>query len=278
VAFYYQKHMPRRDLFTNELIQFKSKEYYFNTDFNTKGNLKKWLEKSSPSEQREYITQYFLKRKQNKNLVYTPCQNELKTLPIPGMVYLNKLFGDYYQWADSLGFINKYRAYSLDKSLITDISNKVIFADKREQKRLDFNLTTRNKSMSFGDYRMANRDIYIERKSVADLWGTLTIGYERFIREIERAKAANCYLVTVVEEALSEVYKYPHRWQVRHKIKMSAEIPLHNMRAICQNYSHTQFVFVKDRETASKTIEKIFSIGDQYKWADLQYLLDIGEL
>ena len=40
---YYQKYFERRDLLTNELINFKTKEQYLNSDFNDKNNMKKWL-------------------------------------------------------------------------------------------------------------------------------------------------------------------------------------------------------------------------------------------
>ena len=40
---YYQKYFERRDLLTNELINFKTKEQYLNNDFNDKNNMKKWL-------------------------------------------------------------------------------------------------------------------------------------------------------------------------------------------------------------------------------------------
>ena len=40
---YYQTYFERRDLLTNELINFKTKEQYLNSDFNDKNNMKKWL-------------------------------------------------------------------------------------------------------------------------------------------------------------------------------------------------------------------------------------------
>ena len=35
VAAYYQKYYPRYDLYNNKIIKFKSKDYYFSTDFNS---------------------------------------------------------------------------------------------------------------------------------------------------------------------------------------------------------------------------------------------------
>ena len=45
---YYQKYFERRDLLTNELINFKTKEQYLNSDFNDKNNMKKWLKTQTP--------------------------------------------------------------------------------------------------------------------------------------------------------------------------------------------------------------------------------------
>lgn len=274
VAFYYQKFVPKYDKHTGELIKFKSKDFYFNNEFNSRANLQKWLIKADVEERKKYIIDFLRNRRERKRLVYAPMQAELKTLACPGIAYINELFSDYYSLVKSLGFVNKFSQYSLNRDLFKDISSKVIFADKREQKRLDFDLVTRNKSMNFGDYRMAGSDIYVERKSVADLWQSLTTGYDRICREIERADSSGCYLIIVVEENLKEMYNYPYRWQVRGRIKMSPEIPLHNMREICQKYPNTQFLFLENRGTASKAIETIFSAGYQCKITDLQLCHD----
>ncbi len=278
VAHYHQKYFPRRDLYTGELINFKSKDFYYSNDFNSRSNLQAWFKISSEQERKEYIIRYLKARKESKQLKYTPTQVELKTLMVPGINYLNGLFGCYYKLANSLGFLNKFKDYNLDKSILKDVSNKVIFADKREQRPLDFDLTTRNKSMSYGDYRMAGCKIYIERKSLGDFWGTLTGGYDRFCREIERAQADDSYLVVLIEEDLKEVYNYPHRYQVRGRIHISPEVPLFNMREICQKYNNTQFLFAKDRNEASRLVQTIFSIDQQCRSVDLQFLHDKGEL
>lgn len=47
--------------------------------------------------------------------------------------------------------------------------------------------------------------VCFERKSIQDLFGTLTAGYERFKREVEKARKNNFKIVLIVEGSLSEV-------------------------------------------------------------------------
>lgn len=67
------------------------------------------------------------------------------------------------------------------------------------------------KKLDFGDYGCeiaGNRlPIYFERKSIGDLFGTLTSGIDRFKREVTRAKEANCTLYLAIEGSLLDVYK-----------------------------------------------------------------------
>ena len=47
--------------------------------------------------------------------------------------------------------------------------------------------------------------VVFERKSISDLFGTLTSGYERFKRELERSKENNFKIILIIEGTLSEV-------------------------------------------------------------------------
>ena len=48
--------------------------------------------------------------------------------------------------------------------------------------------------------------IVYERKGFGDLWGTMTSGYERFKKEMERAKADNMKLILAIEGSYSDVW------------------------------------------------------------------------
>ncbi len=92
-----------------------------------------------------------------------------------------------------------------------------IIIDSREQKPLSF---PRDKMVSqvvrlkldVGDYGFQFREgyrckVFFERKSIPDLFSTLTSGYERFRREIMRAKNSEVELIVAIEGTISEVLK-----------------------------------------------------------------------
>jgi len=98
-----------------------------------------------------------------------------------------------------------------------------ILIDSREQKPLLFE---NNKVESidivclpYGDYRAKLDDGYLpsivfERKSISDLFGTLSKGYERFKKEINKAKKDNVQLIIIIEGTLTKISKgnkYSHR-------------------------------------------------------------------
>ena len=105
---YYQKYYERRDLLTGELINFKTKEQYLNSDFNDKNNMKKWLKAQTIDKAQEYCKQILIKRKDSKNLIYSPSQVELRTIMAPSIVFYNKIFNDYYDLCSTMGLENKF--------------------------------------------------------------------------------------------------------------------------------------------------------------------------
>lgn len=86
--------------------------------------------------------------------------------------------------------------------------------DTREQKPLDFSetelFTVVKEGLPVGDYWCAWPDgkempICFERKSIPDLFGTLTGGIKRFKRELGRAVEFKLAVILIVEGTLSEV-------------------------------------------------------------------------
>ena len=59
MAEYYQTYFPRKDLYSGELIKFKSKDYYMTTDFNSRLNMKKWLSSVPKNEAKAYVQKIF---------------------------------------------------------------------------------------------------------------------------------------------------------------------------------------------------------------------------
>ena len=91
-----------------------------------------------------------------------------------------------------------------------------IIADTREQIPLEFNheFITEVKSMKLevGDYACQYTNGFIppvrfERKSIGDLFGTMGSGYERFKKEIERAKDYEVRLILIIEGSMFKVLK-----------------------------------------------------------------------
>ena len=105
-------------------------------------------------------------------------------------------------------------------------SRLVIYIDTREQTPLDFsyfpNIIVNQNTHNVGDYScvMFNNGLHsapttsrtiFERKSKADLWGTLGGDHSRFKREMERAKNIGINLVLIIECPLTSInngYKY----------------------------------------------------------------------
>ena len=103
---YYNKFFPKYDRYTGELIPFKSRDYYLNTEFVTRTNLRKWLEtKAAPQEAIDYCTNFLTKRKAQKQLKYSLSHVELKSLIAPPTLCLDQILGGYYNKCKELGFI-----------------------------------------------------------------------------------------------------------------------------------------------------------------------------
>lgn len=280
---YYQKHYPRKDLYDNEIIKFKNKEQYFNSDFNSRINLKLWLKNQNIETAKEHCKKILIDRKNKKKIIYAPSQVELRSIMSPPISYYNELFGDYYELCKELGFIVNYRNLKgkVD-SVQSKIKEAIIYVDSREQRPLKFNFPIEVKTLKFGDYSFSDREAscncYIERKSLQDFVGTLSGGFDRFCREIERAWEGDASLIILIESDFNSVSSFPSSKEVSRKIKVTPEYIMHNVRDIIQKYLHVQFLFVKNREESVRVMEKIFTCKCLYKEIDLQLAYDTNKL
>lgn len=280
---YYQTYYERRDLLTNELINFKSKEQYFNSDFNDKNNLKKWLKQQSIEKAQEYCKQLLIKRKELKNLVYAPSQVELRTIMAPSIIFYNKIFKDYYQICSDIGLENKFiHPNTIENHFKNKLTQRdIIYVDTREQSWLKFNTPFEIKTLSFGDYTCTNNNCncFIERKSLSDFISTLSVkNYDRFKNEIEKARKNNSYIIVMIEETLSNSLSFQYLPHISKKIKATPEYIFHNVRELLQNYDNLQFLFVDGRKEMTRLIESIFASKCFYKKIDLQLAYDMKVL
>jgi hypothetical protein len=227
-----------------------------------------------------YISEFLLERQKEKNILYTLGQVELRSLFLPGISYLNNLMGDYYGWAESLGFKNrleKFKQWGDTKELN---KRNVIYCDSREQNLLSINKTkTLVTKLEYGDYAFSNAEwtgrVAIERKSGADFIVTMVGGYRRFINEVERANKDGAYLIVLVEAKLSDMLDYRNKRIVNYKIRFPVAVIFHSVRELMQNYNNIQFLFVNSHESAGQMVEKLFSLGKDIKRYDLQLLKDL---
>lgn len=281
MASYYQKYFTRKDLYNGEIIKFKSKEYYFETDFNSRGNMQRWLRSKPLLDAKEYCKAVIEKRKKKKNLTYTPTQIELRTIMSPPIQYYQVIFGNYYSTCKSLGLKNKFSSIADEESFKPEINKKIkICTDTREQTPLNFNHPIKVKGLKFGDYTLDDPELccncYIERKSIRDFVGTFSGGFDRFRNEAKKAKDAGAYLVVLVERKLNECMIFNRLPYVSKKVKVTPEYIFRNVRDLLQEFPDLQFLFVDGRQEASRVSKKIlFDTLCSARDYDLQLAYDL---
>ena len=95
LAEYYTLHYPRVNKLTGEPLPFKKYEEYFERDFSTKQQLKKWCAKAPSLEVGEYILSLIEKRQLKKDRRYAPFHLEAKSCFLPDIDIYRKIFGSY---------------------------------------------------------------------------------------------------------------------------------------------------------------------------------------
>lgn len=280
-AEYYQKYYPRYDKFSGEIIKFKNRDQYFDSEFNSRSSLKGWVESVSDQEVKDYCIKLLSERKQEKGLIYAPSQIELKSLMFPPLNFFKERRISYLNMCKDLGLKIKFD-YSVRLKEADLNEDHSIYVDTREQKPLDINVNIEVKKLNYGDYTLNDESIcanvYVERKSLIDFIGTLSKGYDRFKSEIERAAIDGAYIIVVVESPYNTAYNFNKVPVIRNKVKATPEFIFHRLRELCQSYHNVQFLFVKNRSESSLKIKKILSCYGKCRQTDLQYLYDINEL
>lgn len=141
-----------------------------------------------------------------------------------------------------------------------------IIVDTREQLALDFKhksvKSIVNKCLSVGDYGAITDcgfqfPIVFERKSIPDLYGTLSKGYDRFKREIERSKEENLQLIIIVEGHLSKVLTGTN-YSVR-----TPESLVYQIFTIWVRHG-IQTIFCKDREDTAEYITQFYIAHEKH--------------
>jgi ERCC4-type nuclease len=128
----------------------------------------------------------------------------------------------------------------------------LIRVDTREQTPLKFECETVTIKLDFADYSCVLSDGYVvpvvfERKSVADLYGTMAAGYSRFKNEIIRCQEAKFRMILLIEGSLTKVSK-----GIKHS-QRNPESLLAQVFTLWVKYGIFP-VFAKDPEEAAKYI------------------------
>lgn len=129
--------------------------------------------------------------------------------------------------------------------------------DTREQKPLPLT-PAKFQKLEVGDYttkKLLNK-FHVERKSLQDLYGTLTKGNNRFKYELFRAAWHRIEIVVVVEGSYESFINKEFPGGEDRKVNKGTLIKL--VEAFKKRY-HLTFIFTPNRKAAKKAILALFS-------------------
>lgn len=247
-----------------------------------------WLYSRPNAEAISYFSSMLKKRTVEKNLRFCPCQVELvSTKDIPSILSYYKLSSlyNYYDWCHKITglksrFVDIFLPPFSDKLCIYNKKIDIII-DTREQLPLwetnNNNNNIKIEKLDYGDYKLIHNEksLVFERKSIADFIATLSSGYFRFRRELDRVKEQNDNLIIIVEASIFNILNFKNHGRAYSKTRITPEYIFHNVRKIIQDYECCQFLFVDNRDIMRNVMVKcLFMDGDIHK-RDLQLAYDL---
>ena len=272
MAQYYETYEPRHDLYTGEKIFYKKQPDYLDLEFANKKNLYSWcIHKATKKEAQDKIVEYYARRIERTASIKELSEVELTKTSIPAKSRIVRFFPDLKELYDRVGVKSIYNG----ELKLRPWGDSQIIIDTAEQKPLSFSsIPCHSASLDYGDYAVIGElfdNVFIERKSGADFIGTLSQGYERFLREVKRAEKANAYIVVLVEAPLSKMLTFERNFYGRYN-KANSDFVFKRVREIMQKHNNIQFLFVKNRGEAAAYTKKIFQAGQTVQNVDLQFL------
>ena len=136
------------------------------------------------------------------------------------------------------------------------VNDYKIVVDTREQKPLWVKNTIK-KGLKIGDYSIEGYEdkISIERKSLADIFGTLTRGHTRFKKELERAMGLEFFAI-VIEGSIDDIHnkKFPFSYKTKVKGFVIAKI----LCTLMVKYK-VLVIFSGDRVNSRRIIKELFN-------------------
>ena len=271
---YYEKFFPKVDLFNGDKIDFKSRDSYFLNDFKNKKNLKCYVEKLTNEEFYTFYKDLLTKRKEYKGIKYIPSQFESRGLLIPPTHYVIRRLSHegFYRLIKETSIDTRYSYF--EDLQIDNLKQFEIITDTREQMRLKFEQPTEIAKLNVGDYAPnPNLDnIFVERKSLSDYCGTFGRGFDRFTKELERAKKNDSYLFIVIEEDFTALQNIENDPKTK-MVEASSEFLFHQCRELYKNFDNFQILCCSSRDYARDIIDCIFRVQKPQRF-DWQFLID----
>lgn len=271
--FYRKYHGDRRDKLTGEPIEFRSVDFYLNSFFNTRANMIEYFKKRPDYSE---IRELYEARAKQKNWKFFPSTIEARTSILPTELFLNSINHYSETFAADLGLLLRYDYKK--PPVFDDFTPLSVLVDTREQQPLKLPCETVIGKLDVGDYvsRSHFDSVAIDRKSLSDLCGTMSQGFERFQREIIRAKELGMYLIVLVEQKLEDLLNLAFLPAAKN-IKASSDFICSRIRELYQTYDNIQFVFADGRGRAAKLVTKILTCAGA-KSVDWQYEIDSKRL
>lgn len=275
IADYYQKYYNKVDLFTKEKLVFKAPESYLLNDFNDKLSLRKYIESLDENDIKLYLSELLKRRKELKGIVFAPSHIECKTILFPGITYLEKKFGSgFYNNIVELAGLKTRFNYS-ELPVYQSPLDLEIICDTREASPLSFdNLTIQKKE--YADYSLVKNfnNTHIERKELSDYLNSVSGGYERLVKEFERAKQDDAYIVIVIESPLQHLLGFNHLKHIHSKA--SSDYIFHQTRSLNSLFPNgLQMLAVDGRKRAVDVIGKVLNMKN-VRNLDLMFLYEKG--
>lgn len=270
---YYVKHFQKKDLFTGDLLQFKTYDKYFSFDFNSFDNYVAWMKTMPKKEVKDYVFKQAVVKFQDKGIKYSP-PNLFYDLSLMANIYTYRnLWGTYDNFIKDAKLKNIFKKPLPENFFQKDTDDMCIFVDTREKKPLNF-YCSRSKKLDFGDYTVGGKyysKTFVDRKAHDDFRQTFGAGIDRFRREMDRCVKFGCYMFVVVE---SSIEKLEEENKVS-KFKSNLGFVWHNLRQLIIDYpENLQIIFAYNRAGAKKIIPLILYHGDEIWNVDVQFFID----
>lgn len=279
---YYKTWYPRRDLWDKSFIEFKNKKQYLSSFFNSYPNRLSFYKERFGKEAKEVLLAEFSILKDIKDIKFLPCDNYFKLAQMAGVDIIRKLYDSCQSFCAESGveqFYNKKLPKDFWDNSVSEFSMEV-HIDTREQKPFQFTRSIKNK-LDFGDYTAGGEKYsktFVDRKSAADFLGTFSsqTNFDRFKKEIKRAKDFNSFLFVVVESTIDGLPETINKKFYKNYAKLES-FAFHNVRDLMTNeYRNCQFVFCRNSFDANNITRKILFYGKELWNCDLGYYLNRG--